>query len=132
MTDQDREQSYRDAVYSIHHSGIYIKVGQLNHELDHILEEYNATTWAFVTAWNPGGKSLSLEENLKRQIKLLLDIKDHILMEGSAKAQDGSWEEDSYLVIGISRDESRNICNQYGQLAFLYGEIGQPAELIFI
>lgn len=129
---KDLDKSYREAVYSIHNSGIYIKVGHHNEELDHILEEYKAKSWAFITAWNPGGKPLTLEENLNRQIKLLLDIKDFILMEGNGHAQDGSWSEDSFLVVGMTQSEANDICHKYGQLAYLYGEKGQAAQLIMI
>jgi hypothetical protein len=129
---KDLENSYREAVYSIHNSGIYIKVGHHNEELDHILEEYHADSWAFITAWNPGGKPLTLEENLKRQIKLLMEIKDLILMEGHGQAKDGSWSEDSFLVVGMSQSQATDICSKYGQLAFLYGDKGETAKLVFI
>ena len=129
---KDLEKSYREAVYSIHNSGIYLKVGQHNEELDHILEEYHAESWAFITAWNPGGKPFTLEENLKRQIKLLMEIKDFILMEGHGQAQDGSWSEESFFVVGMSQSQATDICSKYGQLAFLYGAKGEISKLVFI
>lgn len=132
MHQSELEKSYREAIYAINNSGIYIKVGQKNNEIDHILEDYNADSWAFLTAWNPGGKNLSREENLERQIKLLLDIKEYILMEGYGAAEDKSWSEDSFFVVGISEEDARDVCNKYDQTAFLFGEKGEKAQIIFL
>ena len=132
MHQSELENSYREAIYAINNSGIYIKVGHKNKEIDLILEDYNADTWAFVTAWNPGGKAISREENLERQIKLLLDIQQFILMEGYGAAEDDSWTEDSFFVVGITADKAREVCGKYGQAALLFGEKGGEAQLIFL
>jgi hypothetical protein len=132
MHHSELEKSYREAIYAINDSGIYIKVGRKNKEIDHILEDYNAKTWAFVTAWNPGGKTLTREENLERQIKLLLEIQQYILMEGYGAALDKSWSEDSFFVVGISEKAAIEVCNKYEQAALLFGEKGGEAQIIFL
>ena len=132
MHQNELEISYRKGMYSLKNSGIYINLDSTNIELDDILEEYNGKSWAFITAWNPGGRPLSRENNLERQIQLLLDIKDYIIMEGIGEAQDQSWSEDSFFVIDINEEEVVNLSNKYGQAAYLYGVRGEPGRLIFL
>lgn len=132
MKKETLEKKFKSARYFVKNSGIYIHIGNSNPEIDAILEDYEKESWAFITAWNPQGQSLPKEENLERQIQLLLEIKDYILMEGRGESPDGTWYEDSFLILGINKKEALAIADKFDQAAILYGEYRQKAELVFL
>jgi hypothetical protein len=89
--------------------------------------------WAFITAWNPYPEVLSVEINRKRNAEL-----EHILKEnnyeftrGIGVAKDESWQEESLLVLNITKDKAHEIAKKFNQLAFVYGEINGVAKLLF-
>ena len=132
MKKETLEKKFNSARYYVKNSGIYILIGKNNPEIDAILEDYEENSWAFITAWNPHGQPLSREENLERQIQLLLEIKDYILMEGRGESTDGIWYEDSFLVLGISKNDALSTAEKYEQAAILYGEYQKEGELLFL
>lgn len=132
MKKETLEKKFNSARYYLKNSGIYILIGKNNPEIDAILEDYEKQTWAFITAWNPQGHSLPHEDNLERQILLLLEIKDYIHMEGRVESPDGNWYEDSFLVLGISKNKVLAVAKKFDQAAILFGEYQKEAELLFL
>jgi len=92
-------------------------------------------SWAYITAFNPGSKMLREEENIRRNKKLLQDIKEmnYKYYEGqSYEPQSGYWHENGYLILNIDFETAKMLAAKYGQLAFLFGETGTPCRLIFL
>ena len=55
----------------------------------------------------------------------------HLFLHGRGIGKDASWpSEESVLVIGVDRDSALELGRTFGQLAIVYKEIHQPAELL--
>ncbi len=54
------------------------------------------------------------------------------IFSGRGVAQSGDWPpEESWLILGLTISDARLMAVKWEQLAFLYGEVGQPAQLIW-
>ena len=132
MTQEELMQVFTEATYNILNSGIYIRLNQLNEELDDILEDYGVKEWVLITAWNPGGSRRPTNANQNQQIELLKDLEDYKLLDTRGQSLDKSWFEDGYLVLGLTKSNGIELAKKYGQKAILFGTSGKPAELIWI
>ena len=106
---------------------LIIKIGGLNH-LNPVIK-----TWAFITAWNPLPTILTYEENVERNNNLLLELNNegYISHLGKGVSADGQWEEESLFIENINKATALDFAIKYGQMAFVYGELNQVAELIY-
>jgi Protein of unknown function (DUF3293) len=112
---------------------VSLRIGQRCNELDDLLVKHRVTTWAYVTAFNPGSRVLPREENLARQGELECVVAANGLTaySGEGAADDGRWPpEASLLVLGITRTQAVNLGQQFGQIAIVYGEVGKEAQLV--
>jgi uncharacterized membrane protein YgaE (UPF0421/DUF939 family) len=112
-----------------------IRLEQVCAELDEVLTARRALSWAYVTAHNPNAARLSDAQNARRKADLERDVSAMGLtfFRGEAVAEDGSWPpEPSLLVLGVAREAAVALARKYGQLAILYGEAGQPAQLLWV
>lgn len=110
-----------------------LRVGQRSIELDELLTAHGVNTWAYVTALNPGSVPLTAEENSARQRQLERTVAELGLASyaGEGIGDDGRWApEPSLLVLGTGRNDAVRLGQQFGQLAVVYGELGQGAELV--
>ena len=112
---------------------IEIRVDQRHEDLDRLLERTGHESWCLITAWNPGSRPLSLEENRRRNALL----RDQIVREGRpfhegiGRGEDPKWApEESFLVLGVARDEAIELGRSWGQIAVVWGERGKGAELV--
>jgi hypothetical protein len=98
-----------------------------------MLADFRVSSWVHVTAVNPGSVMLSAEENQRRQRQLeeLASRSAYTWFPGEGVGDDSTWPaEASVLILGISRSHAVQLGRQFGQVAIVYGEIGQAAELI--
>ena len=120
--------------YTVHaaEGQMMILIGQSSPEVDQLIARHQARSWAFITAYNPRSKELPTEQNEQRQseLKTLLTNSGHLVMPGVGRDPAGSWQEPSFFVIGISRDEASALGIQFEQNAYVAGELGGLAELI--
>ncbi len=109
-----------------------IRIGRRNARLDALLARFDAKTWAFVTAHNPGSELLDDASNAARHELLLAAIERRRFpcFPGRGCGEDGTWPaEESLLVIGISPEQAAEIGRLFGQYAVVCGCLGDPAEL---
>lgn len=108
-----------------------IKIHQTNIEVRQYFPHLN--TWAVITAWNPLPDILAKEENLSRNMALENELKslglNYCASLGIAK--DKSWSEESYFIENCTQLEANSLAKKFGQLAFVFGEIKQPSQLIY-
>jgi hypothetical protein len=110
-----------------------LRVGQRHPELDSLLVARGVTTWAYVTAFNPGSKLLEAEENITRQQEL-----EHIVTtlgfqsySGVGIGEDRRWQpESSLLILGIRQCDAVRLAQRFGQVAIVCGELGQETQLV--
>jgi len=128
----DFKEQYEKALYFVNGLNTPIKVSSINIEVESLLEERNIDTWAYLTAFNPQSIQLSLEENQLRNMRLFKDLRSFQLVEDKGYDPNGEWPpENSYLILGINLNEASQLALKYNQSAFVYGEKGNPAQLIF-
>lgn len=122
--------AYNNTEYQVYNPPIVIKIGIKNQDLNDLLVSANATSWAYITAFNPFSKSLSKQENLKRHNELKVKIANYNFFEGEGVGEDKSWEpEVSLLIIGIPINEAIEIGEFYEQNAIVVGEINGVPQL---
>ena len=112
-----------------------LRVGELNPSLDALLEENDASSAAYLTAANPGGKRLSAEENesLMDALHEYLAAAGHEFFEGHGVDPAGAWPaEPSLLVIGIPRADAFKVGLAFEQNALVFIEKGGAAELVLL
>jgi hypothetical protein len=100
--------------------------------IDKVLAEAEASCWSFVTAWNPGSVKQTADENNRLHAKLQAAV-----AEGGWQSFPGegvgvsAWlAEKSLLIIGATRDDGLALGRRFDQLAIVFGERGQAAELL--
>ena len=125
-------EAYRRTSFTVNTSegSCHIRVGQPSACLDALLASHGATTWAYITAWNPGSIRQSPEQNGRQNAALASELfaRGLACYSGQGIPNDPSWTpEDSYLVIDIPEADaidvghpvwaSGNRCRQQGDLA---------------
>ena len=72
-------------------------------------------------------------ENALRRAALREDLEklDRVFFAGMGVGDDGSWPpEQSFFVLGISREDAQGLGRRHGQNAILFGVRGGPVELV--
>jgi hypothetical protein len=114
---------------------VVIRIGHHSLIADRLLATMHAGNGAFITAWNPFGKELSLEanEHWDCELKRYLRVRGFAFIEGEGRGRTGKWPpEPSVLAFGISRTEASVIGRRYRQNAVVYVPRGRPAELVML
>lgn len=159
MSDVSNEkiQAYEQAAYfvlkkhefDLHPDNIDFRVycKQNNQFIDTLLERLQLSSWALVTAWNPeSSDTIPMEENKAQNASLICDIQKqqhfHIRygfgaarnydpQKSPSEQKDVIWSpEESFLILGISRESAIMLGKKYRQNAILFGEKHGLAELV--
>lgn len=124
-------EAYNNTLYVVDEFEDIIRIGKLNDEADAFCVANGLTTWAFLTAWNPLSKPLTVQENQERNNALLSDLDGYKILTGRGKDPKGIWPaEESFFVGGISPNEACLLGRKYGQRAIVVGSIKSKAKLI--
>jgi len=135
MESGDIDRFYRATTFYVYPPGgpsIPIRIGRLHQLLDQIIAP--ARSWAFITAYNPRSVVLSASENASRLDALARTVEHRCLTSwpGEGISDDTDWTpEKSLLVLDMALSDAMTLSEQFEQNAFVYGETGQPAELIW-
>ena len=135
MVDPKLLEAYRSTAFIIEAPDceITLRVGERSQALDTMLDSYDATKCAFITAWNPHSIRLKAPENKQRQADLVELVRSLGIpfLPGRGIGKDASWpHEESILVIGADRDTALELGRAFGQLAIVFKQVHQPAELL--
>jgi len=132
---QELLKAYKATTYSVPELELNIIVDEHNKLLEKFLARQNVKTWAFITAWNPHSRELSLAENQSRNQGLLAQLKSQglLIYEGVGIPDDEGWiPEESFFVVGVSRQYATKLAVEYGQNAIVFGGARGKAKLILI
>jgi hypothetical protein len=133
--DPELRRAYEASIYSarVDDEDVRIKIGDVCEELERALDRHSVTTWAYLTAWNPEGKTLPEDINDQRQddLRTALMRGGFEFAEGQSEPADGNeHSECSLLVFGIAEKDAVALARYFDQLAIVVGEIGRPARLV--
>ena len=131
---QNLIQAYKSTNYRVLTEPEFtLKVGKPSATLDDVLRSHGVTSASFITAWNPFSKELELKDNRLRNQALVKRAKalGVVLADGfGAWPDDPEKGEESYLLIGVTRDDAIALANEFEQNAIAYAELGNPVELV--
>jgi len=116
-------------------AAVFIRVGRTNGALDDVLRRHGCSSWAFLTAFNPGSVPLGESENQARQHRLEQELRSQGYAFFPAKGEPDlkDWRaERSVLVLGISRDDAVRFGKQYGRNAIVAGNLQDVPILLWI
>jgi len=118
-------KAYRDAVYVVHvgDRDIALQVNKASKELGQLMDEWEVTTAAFLTAFNPHSQVLDAAENEARQKQMVADAQPMCprIFPGIGRDQHDQWPHElSMLALGIYLDDAQTLANRYEQNAFLW------------
>lgn len=131
------DAAYRATTYIAYlpESTLKLRVDLPCPELDHLLENSGCSSWAFISACNPGSRLLSETENSARHASLIetvdkLGLKWHA---GKGMADTPGWlPEASLLILDISHSDALVLASQFGQNAIIFGTPGNAPQLDYL
>ena len=111
-----------------------LKVGERNDGVRVLFASFGVESAAFMTAWNPGGLEATLDQNYDRQADLLDDIEALRLnyFVGRGEHPENGWVEESYLVLGATKEQSDRLAKKFEQRAYLWIPMSGVPELVWI
>lgn len=130
------DDAYRQTLYEVFSDEgvIQLRVNVKSPALDQLLQRYQQKTWALITAYNPHSQTLSALENSNRNRALAADLKKLglPLLKAVGRDESDQWPaEESLIVVRLNRADAIYIGQKFAQNAILYGEIGNPPELLW-
>jgi|GEM_PF-3632560 len=109
-----------------------IRINTIDEHMERRLEMRKYNTYAFLTTSNPIGEILFPEENLRRYRQFQSDMSGYETHGGEVRGDDDNCPASPGLfILGISKEKVLEFAVKYGQAAFLFGEKGSPASLVF-
>src|SRR5690606_2338156 len=112
-------RQYQDSLYRFRFGGrtVELRVDEPSPELREVHAAHGAAPPAFLTAWNPASRPMDEEENARRNRALREDARllGRPVLDGEGAAADGSWAEESFLILGLSLSAARELARRYGQ-----------------
>jgi hypothetical protein len=89
---------------------------------------FPASTFAVITAWNPGGQPRPNERANRRANERLAAHLDARMVERwpAVNGYGSRWREESFAVLGLDLDEAWRIAEAFQQRAMFYIERGRP------
>jgi len=118
-------KAYREAVYVVHLGDreIALQAGRVSAELAELMKDWEVTTAAFLTAFNPYSQVVDSAENEVRQKKMWADAQPMCpkIFPGIGRDKDDQWPHElSMLALGIHQEDAQSLADRYEQNAFLW------------
>jgi hypothetical protein len=111
-----------------------LNIGLPNPEIDRLLNQFQASTYAYLTAFNPQSTSLSPAENWQRHQQLCRQLSQSgfTFLTGKAIPASAEWEpEICIFAFDMARAAVLDICQSYAQDGAVVGEHGSAPKLMF-
>lgn len=99
-----------------------LRINQTGEPLTNLFQQYKTNCAVFITACNPQSHKLDDATNAARQTELAKELTQRrlSLIEGEGKHPSSGWAEPSYLVLGLSLDEAKELGRRYEQNAMVW------------
>jgi hypothetical protein len=131
------EAAYRGTSYYVDTPGgrLCIRVDEPCLDLDHLLMEQGARSWAYITAYNPHSVRFKAELNAARQRELEEAVAraGYRFYRGEGVGSNSRWPpEASLLILDIDAESAARLAGRFCQLAMVVGVVGEPARLVWL
>ena len=118
-------KAYREAIYVVHLGDreIALQVNKASPQLASLMAEWEVSTAAFLTAFNPYSITLDSRENEVRQKKMWADAQPICpkIFPGIGRDINDQWPHElSMLALGINLQDAQTLADRYEQNAFLW------------
>ena len=120
MLDQPLLEAYHQTNYKF--DDTVLNIDKRSSKAASLLQPFAPAGGLFITAWNPLGKELTVEENRQANQKLKNELLKQGLKvtEGYGESSDRHWREDSFFAYPIDKDTSLTLCCTFEQNAVVY------------
>ena len=133
---QSSIQAYLETNYHVHDATpLILKVGVANAGLAALHKTHSVESSAYVTACNPCSQALDDSANDARQAVLVRELKQHSLtyIKGIGQHPTNGWPvEQSFLVVGLSREDAKMLGARYEQNAIVWCDHDAKPELVVL
>lgn len=135
MDKTELEKIYLETTYSVFIGAkeVYCKISETAPSaVNNLLSKEESA--AILTAWNPRSHSLPQQENEQRNNQLLLSLQrnNHTVLKARGQGNDKSWlAEESFFIVGLSKEEAEHLAVDYEQNAFVWFEVNKTVSLEF-
>ena len=112
-----------------------LRVDQASTELTPIYAKHQVRSAAFMTAWNPGSKRRTDDDNQAMQTRLVAQLNkaDVTVLAGDGRDSSGEWPaEASVLALGVELAEAKSLGRQFGQHAIVWAGKNAVPQLIVL
>ncbi|MGK0674123.1 MAG: DUF3293 domain-containing protein [Halothiobacillaceae bacterium] len=133
----DLAHCFARTVYRIHlpERDLDLRIGGCHPQLDAFLQTLGASRWVVLSPCNPGARLLDDASNAARMAALRQALTDeglrHFPAVGLPAAEDHWPPEPSLLILDLAPEQATQLARRFSQLAWVSGEVGQPAELVW-
>ena len=128
-------EAYRATVYRVSlpsGGAVDVRIDYLSPALDEALAEAGAASWGFVTASNPAPRVLSRAINGRRlqSLRRRAERGERYAWPAVGLGHSGGPSERGVVVLGVSEADVLELGRAFGQLAVVYGRLGEAARLV--
>lgn len=129
--------AYKKTLYAVQIGGetVNIRVGNHTPSITALLQKYQQTTWALITAHNPHSQLTDTAQNTRQTLALEKAIQQLARPYLSAVNIDpqGNWpDENSFFIIGINQTQAITLGQRFHQNAILFGTLTTQPHLIWL
>jgi len=120
MSDRTLLEAYRQTNYKF--DDTVLNIDKTSSKAASLLQPFSPAGGLFITAWNPLGEELTVEDNEQANQELKNELLERGLKvtEGYGESPDGKWREDSFFAYPIDRDTGLKLCCTFEQNAVVY------------
>jgi len=133
---QDKISAYLETHYYVRApEPITMCIGVANEALAAAMRRHEASTCAFVTAYNPFGEAIDDGENRSRHAAMLEDLSriGCAFYEGAGGHPGNGWpDEQSCLCFGLSFEQACELGTKWGQDAIVWCDVDATPQLLLL
>lgn len=111
-----------------------LRIGVLNPAFDDYLRQRGISTWAVITACNPGAVRKDLDnQQFQMHLQTLLESYGYAFLRANNIADKSDWpDEPGFLVLDAKRKDMIGLASMFAQCAFVFGSTGSEPVLVWI
>ena len=129
-------QDYEETVYRVRDGAIdfVLELGRPCEPLAQLYRERRKATAAFISGFNPYSQATDpvLNEEANARLRADLESGGCEVLEARGSNREGTWEEASFLALGLARDVAMALGRRYRQNAIVFAEADAVPELLLL